>query len=71
MKSKNLRSLHNFITWKINYDIEALNEEIRTGEINLAMRNPGVLSKVKSYEEKIKGVCLKPMLDYLFYMGYF
>nr|WP_307935218.1 hypothetical protein [Mycoplasmopsis bovis] len=37
----------------------------------LAMRNPGVLSKVKSYEEKIKGVCLKPMLDYLFYMGYF
>ncbi len=21
------------------------------------MRNPGVLSKVKSYEEKIKGVC--------------
>nr|WP_307926212.1 hypothetical protein [Mycoplasmopsis bovis] len=49
--------MHNFITWKINYDIEALNEEIRTGEINLAMRNPGVLSKVKSYEEKIKGVC--------------
>nr|WP_307929724.1 hypothetical protein [Mycoplasmopsis bovis] len=52
MKSKNFRSLHNFITWKINYDIEALNEEIRTGEINLAMRNPGVLSKVKSYERK-------------------
>lgn len=56
-EEQKLRSLHNFITWKINYDIEALNEEIRTGEINLAMRNPGVLSKVKSYEEKIKGVC--------------
>nr|WP_307918419.1 hypothetical protein [Mycoplasmopsis bovis] len=33
-RAKTLRSLHNFITWKINYDIEALNEEIRTGEIN-------------------------------------
>nr|WP_307928289.1 hypothetical protein [Mycoplasmopsis bovis] len=55
MKSKNFRSLHNFITWKINYDIEALNEEIRTGEINLAMRNPGVLSKVKIiWEQKLK-----------------
>nr|WP_307938188.1 hypothetical protein [Mycoplasmopsis bovis] len=33
-EEQKLRSLHNFITWKINYDIEALNEEIRTGEIN-------------------------------------
>ncbi|EIN14937.1 Hypothetical protein, predicted lipoprotein [Mycoplasmopsis agalactiae 14628] len=56
-EEQKLRSLHNFITWKINYDVEALNEEIRTGIINLSMRNPGVLAKVKEYEEKIKGVC--------------
>nr|WP_307911211.1 hypothetical protein [Mycoplasmopsis bovis] len=39
----------------------------------LAMRNPGVLSiKVKIiWEQKLKVSALKPMLDYLFYMGYF
>nr|WP_307916858.1 hypothetical protein [Mycoplasmopsis bovis] len=37
----------------------------------LAMRNPGVLSKVKSYEEKIKGVCLETYDRLLILYGLF
>ncbi|MBZ4195530.1 hypothetical protein LAD73_02255 [Mycoplasma sp. 1331] len=56
-EEQKIRSLHNFIIWRIDYDLESAGEEIRTGKINLEMRNPAVFSKNPSLHDSVKGVC--------------
>ncbi|WP_027334425.1 Mbov_0119 family protein [Mycoplasma elephantis] len=52
-----LRSLHNFIIWRMNYDFAKTANEIKTRKPDLTMRNPAVYSLTPEKNKKVLGVC--------------
>ncbi|WP_029513332.1 Mbov_0119 family protein [Mycoplasmopsis primatum] len=52
-----IRSLHNFIIWRMNYDFAKTAKEIKTRIPDLSMRNPAVYSLTPEKNKKVLGVC--------------
>ncbi|QSF13914.1 hypothetical protein [Mycoplasma sp. Mirounga ES2805-ORL] len=52
-----IRSVHNFIIWKINYDFERTEKEIKTRIPDFGIRNPSVFYQSPKLLDKVNGVC--------------